>query len=47
MHDYQPKKILTLKQILLVIIIGFVWRKVWRMCILMLECEGLNELTLA
>ena len=28
MHDYQPKKILTFKQILLITIIGFVWRKV-------------------
>ena len=41
-NDHQLKKLLTAKQILLVSIIGNVWRKVWRICIMMLGCKGLN-----
>ena len=41
-NDHQLKKLLTVKQILLVSTMGDVWRTVWRICIMMLGCKGLT-----
>ena len=41
-NDYQLKRPLIVTQILLVGTLGNVWRTVWRMYILMLECKELN-----
>ena len=41
-NDHQLKKLLIFKQILLVSTFGNVQRTVWRICILMLGCKGLN-----
>ena len=41
-NDHQLKKLLIVKQILLVSASGNVKRPVWRMCVLMLECKRLE-----
>ena len=41
-NDHQLKKLLTVKQILLVSTMGDVWRTVWRICIMMLGCKRLT-----
>ena len=40
-NDHQLKKLLIVKQILLVSTIRNIWGPVWRICILMLGCKGL------
>ena len=40
-NDHQLKKLLIVKQILLVSTIGNIWGTVWRICIPMLGCKGL------
>ena len=42
-NDHQLKKLLIVIQILLVSTLGNVSRTVWRICLLMLGCKGLNE----
>ena len=41
--DHQLKQLLIVKQILLVSLIGNVWRTVWRKCILMFGCKMLRS----
>ena len=43
-NDYQLKKLLIVKQILLVITLGNVKRTVWRICILKLGCREFTHL---
>ena len=45
-NDHQRKKLLIVKQTVLVSALGNAQRTVWRICILMLGCEGLSELLL-
>ena len=41
-NDLQPKKLLIIRQIFLISMLGIVPRTVGRMCILMLGCQGLR-----
>ena len=41
-NNHQLKRLLIVKQILLVNTLGNVWRTVWRIYILMLGCKGLR-----
>ena len=45
-NDHQLKKLLIVKQILLVTTLGNVWRTVWRICMLISGCIGLITLTI-
>ena len=44
-NDHQPKMLLSVKQILLFSILEYVQRTIWRICILMLGCQGLRYYT--
>ena len=41
--NHQVEDVLIVKQILLIIAIGNVWRTVWRMCMLISGCKGLRR----
>ena len=43
-NDHQLKKLLIVKQILLISTTGNIWRTVWRICILIVACKGLSHL---
>ena len=39
-NDFQQRKLLIVRRILLVSTVGNVWRTVWRICTLMVGCKG-------